>query len=333
MKSKMRMIKMFLYARRLGASLDLAHPTEETFGLEKEPTVEYILNNYDNDILEYIAWPIFCEIFLGNPEDNSKAPLLATLKNLTRFSIYSFSQGMGMLPERLQRDLDIRLSSPVERVSPAGPHGRYVVKIGGENPMSMECDYVIFAVPVPLVPTILEDMEPELKLLCNSVTYSPSIVTALAFDKSFPDTAMIVNLCRDRYRVVGTLVADNLKGLNRAPGDGCLMTAVLVEKAARRLLEASDEQVTQEVVEEVCSLLPCASDSLLFSKVYRWKHGAVQLPPGALRTSHELRTALRQHTGRIGFAGDGLYKSSLELAFNTGVDAANKAINEFQQKQ
>ena len=83
----------------------MTQPTKKTFELEKERASDYILNNYDEEILEYIAWPIFCEIILGNPEDNSKVPFLATLKNLAWFKIFNFIEGMGMLPERLSREL------------------------------------------------------------------------------------------------------------------------------------------------------------------------------------------------------------------------------------
>jgi hypothetical protein len=46
--------------------------------------------------------------------------------------------------------------------------------------------------------------------------------------------------------------------------------------------------------------------------------------PGSVRQQHELRKMLAEHRGNLHFAGDGLYKSSLEISFNTGVEAANK---------
>ena len=107
------------------------------------------------------------------------------------------------------------------------------------------------------------------------------------------------------------------------PRDKGLITAILTDKASRRLFDASVEQVTREVLQEVDSLFPHSSDKLLFSRVYRWRYGGVQLPPGALRMHYDLRATLIREYDRIAFAGDGLYKASLELSFNSGIDAAN----------
>ena len=59
MKNKKDMVNLFLYATSLGKSLNLNNPTEKTFELEKESAAEYLLREYDDQILEYVADPIF----------------------------------------------------------------------------------------------------------------------------------------------------------------------------------------------------------------------------------------------------------------------------------
>jgi hypothetical protein len=53
--------------------LDLNNPSAKTSELEKRSAAEYLLTDYDEEILEKIAYPIFCEIFLGTPESNSNS--------------------------------------------------------------------------------------------------------------------------------------------------------------------------------------------------------------------------------------------------------------------
>ena len=77
---------------------------------------------------------------------------------------------------------------------------------------------------------------------------------------------------------------------------------------------------------EAETLLPGLSGRVLFTRVYRWAHGAVQLPPGAVRAAAHMRRLLEALPPTLAFAGDGLYKSSLETAFNTGVAAAHRII-------
>jgi oxygen-dependent protoporphyrinogen oxidase len=326
LKNKKDMIKLFLYAQSQAGALNLAEPSEKTYGLETESASEYLLAHYDDEILEYIAYPIFCEIFLGTPEGNSKAAFLATLKNLMRFKIFSFEEGMGTLPERLAKDLDVRLNTPVQTVSPVTDSGPYRLDYGGINPGSDHFDSVIFSVPSPLVPQILADIPDGMSDHFRDVVYSPSIVVALALEEQLPDTSMINNLGRDQFKVVGTLVFDHHKGPNRMPDGKGLATAILCEQASRNLLDSSDDEIVQSTMRDVNALHPRLSDTLLFSRVYRWEHGAVQLPPGALFKQDTAKKAIENHFDRIYFAGDGLHKSSLEVSFNTGIRAANHII-------
>ena len=130
------------------------------------------------------------------------------------------------------------------------------------------------------------------------------------------------------FQNVGTIVFDNHKGPRRAPPGKELVTAILCEKASRELMEETEERVTSSVLQEVDSLFPGFSNRVILGRVYRWPHGAVQFPPGAIFRHCEARRILDKEFRRICFAGDGLYKTSLEVSFNTGVQAANRLIRE-----
>ena len=325
-KNKKDMVKLFLYAQSLGKALNLANPSEKTFELEKESASQYLLRNYDEAILEYIAYPLFCEIFLGTPEHNSKLAFLATLKNLTRFKIFSFHKGMGMLPKRLMNHLDVRLNTPVLRVCSRGRKGPYKVHIGGLKPESLTFDAVIFAIPLPLVPGIIDKLPSTVKSSLKDIQYAPSVVVALAVDKRYTGGSMINNLVRKYFSIVGTVVLDHLKGPDRIPGGKGLITAILTEHASRAWSREAEHIIVNGVLKEVESLFPGLSDNLIFSRVYRWEHGAVQLQPGALLKQDSALRALEHQFHDIYFAGDGLHRSSLEASFNSGIRAAHLII-------
>jgi oxygen-dependent protoporphyrinogen oxidase len=293
-RNKRDMIKLFLYAQSLGKAL--------------------------------IAYPIFSEVFLGVPEQNSKLAFLATIKNLTTFKIFAFTEGMGMVPEQLMRELDVRLNSPVVKIAPASREGLYEIHVGGENPRSYLAAGVISAVPLPLVINIVDGLSEDLADGFRSVRYAPSIVTALAVDREYPTTSMVNNLLRKDDRVLATVIFDHHKSPQRIPQGKSLVTAILCEPASRVLLAAPDARITEAVLEDVGKLYPGFADRLIFSRVYRWPHGAVQLRPGSVRQQHELRKMLTELRGNLLFAGDGLYKSSLEISFNTGLEAANRIV-------
>lgn len=330
LRNKKDMVKLFLYARSLSGSLNLTEPREKTKDLERESAAEFLRANYGEEILELIAYPIICEIFLGTPEGNSKLAFLATINNLTWFKIFSFVQGMGMIPERLATGLDVRLGVPVLEVRRTRGPKTYEVSVGGDKPEMTSFDAVIFAVPSPIVPRLCPDLPDELKTSLSGIVYAPSIVAVFGLDRTREGTTMIGNLVRKDYKTVGTVVFDRYKARTHVPDGKELVTAILCEDASRRLLHEPDDAVERAALTELDGLFPGFSEQGLFSRVYRWEHGAVQLPPGAVTRSYSLRQNLDAQFDDMIFAGDGLHKSSLEVSFNSGINAAERVIRKFR---
>ena len=140
LKNKKDLIQIFLYATSLAKALNLEDPSPKTFELERESASEYLLREYDRPLLETIAYPIFCERFLGTPENNSKAAFLSTIKILTKSKIFSLNQGMGSLANHLMKWLNIRFRSPVLKVRPLGMVGVLIRSISADripNPWSL----------------------------------------------------------------------------------------------------------------------------------------------------------------------------------------------------
>jgi oxygen-dependent protoporphyrinogen oxidase len=321
-RDKLTMIRLFLSATARFRDLNLAAPTARSFSLEQETAAAFLERKFGRKILEDIAYPICAEIFLGTPETNSRLAFMATIKNLAWFKIFSLRTGMGAVAERMAAGLEVHLASPVARVTPLSPEGPYQIDVGGKRPATHEFDAVILAVPAPVVPRIFAACAPALTKYFDSVGYAPSMVVALALDRRRPETSFINNLLRRDHRVLATLTFDHHKGPQRCPPDKGLATAVLTAAASQDLMDAPDEKVVAEVLGEVDRSWPGISKDVLFSRVYRWKHGAVQLGPGAIQRRHQAARDLEAGQGNVFFAGDGVLKSSLEIAFNSGVRAA-----------
>ena len=325
-KNKKDMVKLFLYARSLGKALNLDQPTQKTFELEKESVTDYLRNHYDEQILERIAYPILCEIFLGSPESNSKVSFLALLRNLSKFNIFAFDKGMGTLGKRLKLDLDIRLNSPVLKITAMGEKGPYEVAVGGTDSRSLEFDAIILAIPLPLVPRLIESLPEKLIKYFRNVVYAPSIVVATATEGKIKDTSMINNLLRADFDILGNVVFDQHKGSKRVPRGKTLATCILQERASRLLLHEPYQKIANLVLKEMDAIFPKFSNKRIFQKIYRWEHGALQLPPGHLAKRHAVGGFLENGWQNIYFAGESFPISSLEASFNTGIKAANQII-------
>jgi protoporphyrinogen/coproporphyrinogen III oxidase len=325
--NKVDVMKLFLYSQSLGKALDLDRPSRKTYELEQETAAEYLLKNYNEEVLERIAYPIFCELFLGNPECNSKLAFLAALVNLTRFSIYTFDGGMGTLPDYLAGTLDVRLNTPVLRIRKKTSRDSYeiITKNGKEKPFAG--DAVILATPLPAAADLLEDAPDEMKESLRAIEYTPSIVTVWGLGKRYQGRSMINNFLRKDARVIGTVVCDDVKAPNRVPDGKSLATAILNEVSSRSFFDAPDDKIHASVLPEMDRVFPGFSEQVLFERTYRWEHAAVQLPPGALAKKLSLRKSIEATLGRIYVASDSLYRTTLETSLQTGITAAQKIID------
>ena len=332
LKNKKDILKLFLYARSLGKVLNLDQPTQRTFELENESVTDFLRNHYDEQILERIAYPILCEILLGSPESNSKASLLALLRNLSKFKIFALDNGMGALADRLKLDLDIRLNSPVRKITRLGQEGPYEIEVGGIDSSLLTFDVIVLAIPLPLAPRLIESLPQKLNEYFRSIIYAPSIVVATATDDKAEDVAMINNLLRSEFDILGNVVFDQHKGPKRVPPGKTLATCILQESASRRLLHEADRKIAKLVLRELDAIFPKFSNKMIFQKIYRWEHGALQLPPGQLARRDTVRGFLENGWQNIYFAGESFPISSLEASFSSGIKAASKIITGSQKK-
>lgn len=323
---KMRLIKIALYAKSLGKAASLSRPTDKSFLLERESVADYLGKHYSDPILERIAYPIFNEIFLGSPEGNSKLAFLVTLANLSAFDIYTLDEGMGMLPQFLAKNLDVRYRTAVKKIQKGTngtPHQLHLDR--AENNI-ISTDAVILAAPLPSLADIIQDIPTDLKAEMKSITYAPSIVTVWGLRGPCGELSLINNFLRGETRLIGTVIADNLKATGRAPLGKTLLTVILSEAACRRLLDAPREEIQREVIRGMAVFYPSFARQVEFFKVYRWPLAAVQFPPGTLARRQALRRKIEKELGTIFIAGDSLDRTALEAGIATGIAAAKKAI-------
>lgn len=325
-KSKVRLVKIFMHAVALGKHLDLNRPDARTFQLEQESAAEYLLRKDSGDLLTHIAWPVFSELFLGNPENNSKAAFLATIRKLVRFKIFCLNSGMGAVALKLAEKMTVRADTPVISVGQNRADGAWRVDWGGASPGSGYFDHVVFALPPPLIPDIYTSLAPLAADLCRGVVYEPCLVVALALKKPPAGSAMICAMLREEFPNVASVIFDHLKGPGRVPQGKGLLTAILSADASRKFYKAGDSRIIASVLDELNSLWPELQDDLLFAKVFRWQQAAVQLPEGALKAQVRLRELLKTEHAQLHFIGDGYFRASMEIGVVSGYRAADAIL-------
>ena len=329
LKSKIDLIKIALYAKSLGRAIDISHPTHKSFALEQETAAEFINRKYGDEILDRIAYPLFSELFLGNPEFNSKLPFLYVLANLTTFKIFTFKSGMGFLSGYLSKQLNLHLETPVHRIRKCSGGAGYEVFAGKSTDSPETYDAIILALPLPAIADVLESVPDSIKAGMKAIEYCPSIVTVWGAEKSEDWPTMINNFSRKETEVIGTVISDNQKMPGRVPQGKQLTTVILNEEASRELLNSSDERIREKTIKEISRFSPSFKRQVGLSRIYRWPYAAMQFPPGALLKRKALREKLEKELGRIYIAGDSLDRTSVEVSLKSGMAAAQRAIEAF----
>jgi oxygen-dependent protoporphyrinogen oxidase len=325
LREKTDLGRLYLRARLLGRRLSLHRPTPKALELDRETVRDFLLRESGEGLLAKVAEPLFAELFLGVPEDNSTAAFLAALPNLTRFRIYTLATGMGTVTGRLRETLEVRDRTPVLGVRRTGA-ASYRVSTGGESPGSYDVDRVVFAVPPPLLPGLVPDLPEPLLRGLRSVRYTPSMVAALGLARPFGGHAFINTFLRSEIPTVAALIQDRHKGEGRIPEGRGLVTAILTRDASARLMEKPDDEAVDAVVGDLDAVWPGLCREVIFSRVYRWPFGGVQLPPGTLARQPRMREQLDGLDPNWAFAGDGLYRAGMEVSVRTGFRAAERVL-------
>jgi len=87
-----------------------------------------------------------------------------------------------------------------------------------------------------------------------------------------------------------------------------------------------DGEAVEAVLRDMDSVWPGFSGRVILSRVYRWPFGGVQLPPGTLACQSRTRERLDGLDPSWAFAGDGLYRASMEVSVRTGFRAAERIL-------
>lgn len=250
-----------------------------------------ILDILDTSELVEIVRPIHVH------EGRRTYPGSAEKNALPRFTYRSGMRRLGVL---LSEGLDVRFNARVDQVERPGDGG-YV--LNGEH-----FEAVVLTPPVPQARPLLHDRRP-----LDNATYRQVISIMLAYDVPLdrPYHALI-----DPEQVVPLtwLSVETLKSPGRAPEGHTALVAQMSANYSRVRWEASDELIFQETLVDVSRLLGQEFARPVERAIYRWQDAQPE------------QTAIFERVNPPGttlvVAGDGTAGGRIELAFETGIKAA-----------
>lgn len=280
---------------------------------------------FGRETTDYMMEPPIDALFYQSLEETSRAlPIMTTsmflyLKKKTKALI----GGIGMLPEGLASQLDVRLNTPVKAMS--------IGKTGIELDVGVEpviADKVILATTASVSKSLYNEPKTiERNLLATP--YSATLVIAVAVKDSFridPKIAEIYGIMipKKERSVISAITIEESK-YRRRFANGKLLLVFLSGKAGSEMIKWNEDAILPIVLKEMEKYFAGISGNILFTKLYRWNEASAMCPPGRSRNVDQYRKSVNGST-KVFLAGDYMGMPWTEGAAETGKWAAETLL-------
>lgn len=248
----------------------------------------------------------------------SKLAFMWALRRVFGGGFLNSVNGMGFLPAGLARQLDVSLNTPVDQVSESGNS----VELGWAGGTG-KFDAAIIALPLPLVPSIYPQLNPEGKQLADTIDYASSMHVHFGLAKAPPEPSSMIYSSPEEHCGLGLIFLDHNKVPGRAPEGKGLLTAYFLQDWCKRNWDLEDDAVVRLAEEILSKAYPGILTSTEFSCVTRCPICVVVNRTGLAATQVKFEKACDPGS-RIQLASDHFSCSSTESSLATGEDAAKR---------
>ncbi|HEX6389838.1 MAG TPA: NAD(P)/FAD-dependent oxidoreductase [Solirubrobacteraceae bacterium] len=283
--------------------------------LDTETVRAYALRRLSAELDRYLCEPIVRTMLIADSDAVSKVELFSGVANIFAAKIYAIEGGQGRVCETLAAALDVRLSSPVDRVAAA--EGGVDVTVAGET---ARYDRAIVTAPLPVAAQICPDHAEALAPLNDAMEYTQCLKVAIGTTRQPRTPAFLVQFPSSEDADVALLFLDHNKCPDRAPAGHALIDACWESEASARMMDAPDEEIVARTLATILRLYPELEGTVDFTHVTRWRRALPHTAVGAYRMIGDLNAAL-DPSAPIRLAGDYLSAAGQ----NTAVALGNRA--------
>ncbi|MCL5412396.1 MAG: protoporphyrinogen oxidase [Candidatus Marsarchaeota archaeon] len=288
-----------------------------------ESAAAFVRRRFGNEVYERIAEPLMCGIHAGDPARTSMRsafPSISAMEARRRSLILgaasrgaakqahgsrpagfvALDAGMSGLTDALARALggSVRTNSAVESVSIGNvAENRHTVVLRGGT--TMRADAVVMAVPAYDSAALVEQSDPELARMLNSIEYRSVAIATLAY-KSADVRERPVGSGFLVPRIEGSRLSavtwSSMKWAGRAPPDTLLARCFFNDAYGGEALYLDDDSLVQLAHGELAKLFGIGAAPIL-SRVQRWRRGMPQYTMGHAELVGAIADRLHEHSG------------------------------------
>ncbi|HEY8477759.1 MAG TPA: FAD-dependent oxidoreductase [Chloroflexota bacterium] len=322
--SRLRTGKLLAAALAEASRLDPTAP-ERAAPLDDESVASYVRRELNDEILEHLIQPSLGSLFFWEPERTSRGYFLVGLSQGLAVGLYALRGGFRSLVDALASRVSMRLATTVHSLVRRGDGVMLRVEREGRT-AELTYEGAVCALPAPLVPTLVSDLEAEERDLFDACSYTAVGVVALVLDGTLAGVPYGYHLSRREFSTLWAVVCASRRPGHVPPGREVLIALVRERDADGAPL--SDGQLLERTIAEVARLPGMPADlynRLRGTRVWRWPLATPEFPVGHLQRLARFRRR-SERASRVTFAGDYLVGPFLEGAVVAGRRAAQALL-------
>lgn len=299
LRSKWLLLKTILDFRKIRPVLDVLDVSASAAGVDFESGLEYAERRLNREVYDVLIDPMIRTYVINRGSNVSALEWFSSLANLAGQRLMIMKGGIGRLPAVLASHLDVRTSSPVQKVARVG--GGVEVRL--ESGEVIGADACIVASKLFQTRQIVPEMEPVIGPLSDIMTYNRSVVVTLGYAKRVETDAMGVLVPTVEHSQIGLLWMEHGKGEEVAPAGHSLMTCYFEEGGIDEVQPDTDARYVEIAEAFITRLFPEVAGTRDMESVVRWKAAIPNPAPGVYRALHAMKQQL-DVTSPIQLAGD-----------------------------
>lgn len=324
LRSKLRATRLLVDALRMRRTLSY-----ENLGLaaafDVETAAEYCERRLDPDLRTYLVEPVLRALYCGEAERLSVVDFFFAAVNFIGSGFLRYPGGIDFLVQALASHLDVRTGCRVHEVRREGSEVSVSWEQDGATHRETASSCVI-AVIGTAVPALYPQLDQRRREILGEVLEYGTVFNAHLCLSTAPDeTALIVQVPVTEDPGLCVVTFDhNSSPMLVPPGCGKLSTYWLHEWCEARLGH-SDEALLEEMYPSIEKVVPGVRDTVVATRIDRWRPGVVRSRPGTYAAVAEL-AALADPASPVQLAGDFLTASCTNGCAVSGELAAARIV-------
>jgi len=304
----------------LGSADEFDHETAMAWALRRGRSEE---------IARHVVDPIARGALMTDPATMSAFDLQFLLTGFFGAGLFTFERGLGVLPNALADQLDVRLGIRATHVEER--HDRVSVTSVDQRGDShtVDADAVVIALNAKGMADIYPQLPKDHREIAESTRYVRLMTVSLALDRRPQEPAMFLALSESAHPELCGLYLDHNRHPGRVPPGTGLVTALWKHDWNVSEWDSDDDVIADKTIAAADEFIPGLHTHVRFAHITRWPEAFIYSRPGTYRRLRLIALAGESAT-RVHLAGDYLGGPSTNTSLASGERAATRVVRFLQ---